>query len=66
MRNLEGDVEAMCNLSQGIYDDAVVKDIKNFMKNTKWDIDKCMDMLGVSEQRREIYRSIILGEEITA
>ena len=63
MRNLEGDVEAMCNLSQGIYDDAVVK---NLMKNTKWDIDKCMDMLGISEQWREISRSIILGEEITA
>ena len=60
-KKLEGDVQSMCNLSKGVYDRAVVENIKNLMESTGWDIDRCMDMLQVPESRKPMYKDMILG-----
>lgn len=60
-KKLEGDVQSMCNLSKGVYDRAVVENIKNLMESTGWDIDRCMDMLQIPESRKSLYKDMILG-----
>lgn len=62
---LEREVDRMCNLSQGVYDRAVdkitVEHIKSMMNNKGWDIEECMDILDISEDKREYYRDEVLG-----
>ncbi|SFK53691.1 hypothetical protein SAMN05216390_101508 [Lachnospiraceae bacterium KH1T2] len=62
---LEGDVDAMCNLSKGVYDRAVDKTLveskKNLMNNSGWDIDKCMTMIDIPENKKKVYKEAILG-----
>ena len=60
-KKLEGDVDAMCNLSQGVYDKAKVEDIQKMMEKKGWDIEECMDVLDIPSGRRQVYRDIILG-----
>ncbi len=64
-KKLEGDVDAMCNLSKGVYDRAVdktlVDTIKNLMNNSGWDIDKCMDMIDIPEDKKKVYKEAVLG-----
>ena len=60
--DLEGRIGDMCNLSQGVYDRAVVDNIKKLMKNMGWDIDECMDVLEVEEDRREYYRETVMSD----
>lgn len=52
---LEGDVEAMCNLSKGVYekgiDKAKVESILNLMDSTGWDIETCMDKLKITSEK---------------
>ncbi len=64
-KKLEGDVDAMCNLSKGVYDRAVDKataeHLRNLMNNTGWDIDKCMDMISIPEDKKKVYKEAILG-----
>ena len=79
-KELEGGVKSMCNLSQGVYDDGFndgydsgydsghdessIEGIKNLMDGTDWDIDKCMDILKISNDKREKYKDIILNESV--
>ena len=56
----------MCNLSKGIYDRAVVEDIKKLMRNKGWDIEECMDVLEIPAEKRDAYKSAILGEPVLA
>ena len=49
----------MCNLSKGVYDRAVVDSIKKLMNNKGWDIEECMDVLEIAEEKRKIYRETI-------
>ena len=69
-KKLEGDVEAMCNLSEGVYERAVdkitVEYLKNITENTGWDLEKCMDVLKIPESKKSSYRDSILGTLITA
>ena len=60
-KELEGGILDMCNLSKGVYDSAIVDAIKKLMKNKGWGIDECMDALEVPDNRRELYRSIVMG-----
>ena len=80
-KEMEGGVRSMCNLSQGVYDDGFndgydsgydsghdessIEGIKNLMNGTEWDIDKCMDILKISNDKREKYKNIILNESVT-
>ena len=62
---LEREVDRMCNLSQGVYDKgfdkAVVKNIKSMMDNKGWDIEDCMDVLDIPEDKKAFYREEVLG-----
>lgn len=64
-KKLEGDVDAMCNLSKGVYDRAVDKTtaehLRNMMDSTGWDLDKCMNVIKVPEDRKKVYKEVILG-----
>ena len=59
------EVDGMCNLSQVIYDRGYRKgfldSIRNLMETTCWDIEKCMDILNIPEERKDYYRNEILG-----
>ena len=55
----------MCNLSQGVYDEATVEHLKNLIKNKDWDLEECMTVLGIPENRKSIYRDIILDNMVT-
>ncbi len=75
-KEMEGSVSDMCNLGQGIYDDgynegygsghdeSIVNNINNLMKNTGWDIEKCMVALGIDEEEKEKYKEIIMNDTI--
>ena len=65
-KKLEGDVMRMCNLSKGVYDRAVVETIKKLMRNKGWDIEECMDVLEIPAEKREAYKTAILGEPVLA
>ena len=69
-RELEGEVERLCNLSQGIYDKgydkATEEHIKNLMRKKGWDIEECMDTLDIPEEKKALYRTAILGVAVTA
>lgn len=64
----------MCNLSQVIYDKgydkgydiALVDAIKNLMETTEWDIEKCMDSLKISDDKKMIYKAAVLGVSASA
>ncbi len=72
-KKLEGDVDAMCNLSKGVYDKGFdqgisqgvdkgkIESIKNLMSNSGWDIDKCMDMIDIPEDKKKVYKEAVLG-----
>ena len=76
-KELEGGVRNMCNLSQGVYDDgfndgydygydeSLIEGIQNLMDCTDWDIDKCMNILKISDDKREKYKNIIMNETVT-
>ena len=59
------EVDGMCNLSQVIYDRGYRKgfldSIRNLMETTCWDIEKCMDILNIPEERKDYYRNKIIG-----
>ena len=63
-KELKGSVKNMCNLSQGIYDDAIIYSIKNLMINLNLNIEQCMDALNIHDDRRETYKEIILNESV--
>ncbi len=42
------------------HDESIIKNINNLMKNTGWDIEKCMDALGIDEDEREKYKELRL------
>lgn len=69
-KKLEGDVEAMCNLSKGVYEGAVdktlVDTIKNLLESTDWDIEMCMDNMKIPAKKRDAYKSAVLGEPALA
>ena len=56
----------MCNLSKGVYDKAVIEDIKKLMRNTEWDIDECMEVLEIPENSRTMYKDMILEKPVSA
>ena len=62
---MKGDVEVRCNLSKGVYDSAVVDDIKKLMRNKGWDIEECMDVLEIPVEKREEYKADILAEFVS-
>ena len=68
-KKLEGGLMNMCNLSQGVYDSGVdaatVDYLKNLMDSSGWDIDKCMEMMKVPEEKRNVYKEIILGSAVS-
>ena len=63
---LEGDVSVMCNLSKGVYENAVdkatVDHLINLMDSTDWDIEMCMDKLKIPEEKREKYKTAVEAE----
>lgn len=75
-KEIEGGVNNMCNLSQGVYDDgfndgydsgsdeSLSISIKNLMDTTDWDIDKCMAALKIPDNKREKYKEILLNETV--
>lgn len=69
-RELESEVEKLCNLSQGVYDKgydkATVEHIKNMMRKKGWDIEECMDTLDIPEEKKASYRAAVLGVAVTA
>ena len=69
-KKLEGGVMRMCNLSQGVYERAVdkttVEYLKNMMNNKGWEIEECMDVLGIPAEKRDAYKAAILGEPALA
>ena len=66
---LEGDVDAMCNLSKGVYDRAVdktlVETIRNLLDTTDWDIEVCMDKMKIPSEKRQVYRDAVLGKVLS-
>ncbi len=69
-KKLEGDVMRMCNLSKGIYDEAVdntlVETIKNLLDTTDWDIELCMDKMKIPSEKRQAYKDAVLGQMVSA
>ena len=60
---LESEVQAMCNLSQGVMAlgiergkaEGLLASIRNLMANTGWSLEKAMEILGVPETDRSKY-----------
>ena len=46
------------------HDESIIKNINNLMKNTGWDIEKCMDALGIDEDEREKYKELIMNDAV--
>lgn len=49
----------MCNLSQGIIDRTTINHIISMMKKLKLSEKECMDVLGISEEHRELYHMML-------
>lgn len=70
-KNMESEVNDMCNLSQGIEERGIaigekrgeererVKSLKNLMNSTGWDIQKAMEMLGMDTEELEKYKMLL-------
>ena len=68
---LEAEVQAMCNLSQGVEEKGRIKgraegraegllaSIRNLMANTGWSLEKAMEVLGVPETDRSEYADLL-------
>ena len=64
---LEWEVQAMCNLSQGVEEKGRIKgraegllaSIRNLMTNTGWPLEKAMEILGVPETDRSKYADLL-------
>ena len=68
---LESEVQAMCNLSQGVEEKGRIKgraegraegllaSIRNLMANTGWPLEKAMEILGVPEVDRSKYADLL-------
>ena len=56
---LEGGIQYMCNLSQGVYDDALVDAILKFMKKAGMSLDDCLNILEIPEFRREMFKEMV-------
>lgn len=60
---LETEVQAMCNLSQGVEERGRTKglltSISNLMTNTGWPLEKAMEILGVPETDRSKYADLL-------
>ena len=75
--NIESEVWDMCNLSIGVYEEGYndayndayneskIMDIRNLMDSTDWNIDKCMNILKIPHDKRELYKETILSELAT-
>lgn len=63
-RKLEGGLEKMCNLSKGVYnqavDDITVKHIYLLMQSDEKDIEECLRILHVPEDKQEEYRKAVM------
>ncbi|MBQ9610499.1 MAG: hypothetical protein IJV15_13795 [Lachnospiraceae bacterium] len=78
---IESEVWDMCNLSIGVYeegynaayndayndayDESALNAIKSLMNKKGWDIEECMEVLDVPQDKQEEYRKIILSELAT-
>lgn len=68
-KKLEGDVDAMCNLSKGVFDKGVdqgvdqgkIETIRNLLDTTDWDIELCMDKMKIPSKKRQVYKDAVLG-----
>ena len=68
---LEAEVQAMCNLSQGVMAlgiekgieqgkaEGLLASIRNLMANTGWSLEKAMEILGVPETDRSKYADLL-------
>lgn len=69
-KKLEGDVMRMCNLSKGVYERAVdktlVSTIKKLMDNKGWDIEECLNVLEIPNDKREAYKAAIFENLVSA
>jgi hypothetical protein len=65
-RTLEGGLEKVCNLSQGVYDsgfkNAAIQHILLLMKNKDMDIEECLDTFQIPEAKRDEYREAVMAE----
>lgn len=62
-KNMESEVNDMCNLSDGIEERAEkrerIKLLKNLITSTGWDIQKAMEMLGMDAEEQEKYKRLL-------
>ena len=68
---LETEVQAMCNLSQGVEEkgrikgraegraEGILASIRNLMANTGWPLEKAMEILGLPEADRPKYADLL-------
>ena len=58
---IEGEVEQMCNYSEGIWDagkqEGILESLNNLMKNTSYTFDEAADMLGIPVEKRDSLRA---------
>lgn len=61
--SLERRLDAMCNLSEGVYAEGIVQgvlvSIKSLMQNTGWPVERAMMVLNVPEQDRAKYAAML-------
>ena len=79
--DIGSEVWDMCNLSIGVYeegyndayddayndayDESAINAIKNLMNKKGWDMEECMEVLDIPDDKRESYRETILSELAT-
>ncbi len=65
-KELKEGVDDMCNLSIGVFkegmDEATLNNIKSLMTKKGWDIEECMDILDIPEERWDTYKDKLANE----
>lgn len=58
-KTMEREAMEMCNLSKGIVDRTIIKDIMNLMDSLGLSEEECMNALKVPEEHRELYHMML-------
>ena len=70
VRHFERGLQKVCNLSQGVYKSgydagvkkATVQSIVLLMKGKDMDIEECLDIFQIPEEKRDEYRETVVAE----
>ncbi len=69
-RTLERGLQKVCNLSQGVFNsgydtgikEATAQNIVLLMKGKDMDIEECLDIFQIPEEKRDEYRETVMAE----